>query len=204
MTPPPETPGDGPPLDLPRLIETLDRHGVEYILVGGAAALSYGAQRPTKDFDCVPQRTAENLRRLADAMRELGTRIRAEGLPDEESKQLPLQLDVRSVGGPEISTWMTDAGGLDVLANIPDRDGGRLPYDALAASAETVHASGIRLRVAAIEHIIASKEWANRPKDREALGELYAIRDAQAAGGAAERSTPLPPRSVTPRPREPD
>jgi len=30
---------DGPPHDLPRLIEVLDRHGVEYLIVGGAAAL---------------------------------------------------------------------------------------------------------------------------------------------------------------------
>ena len=35
--------------DLRHLIEILDRHGVEYLLVGGAAATSYGAERPTYD-----------------------------------------------------------------------------------------------------------------------------------------------------------
>lgn len=39
----------------------------------------------------------------------------------------------------------------------------------------------MRIRVAGLEDIIASKEWANRPKDHEALGELYAIRDVRAA-----------------------
>jgi len=36
----------GPPHDLARLIEILDRHGVEYLLVGGAAARAYGAKTP--------------------------------------------------------------------------------------------------------------------------------------------------------------
>ena len=30
---------DGPPHDLRRLIEVLDRHGVEYLMVGGVAAI---------------------------------------------------------------------------------------------------------------------------------------------------------------------
>ena len=42
---------DGPPHDLPRLIEVLDRYEVEYLIVGGAAAYAYGAERPTDDAD---------------------------------------------------------------------------------------------------------------------------------------------------------
>lgn len=33
---------EGRPYDLPRLIEVLDRHQVEYLIVGGAAAFAYG------------------------------------------------------------------------------------------------------------------------------------------------------------------
>jgi hypothetical protein len=44
---------DGPPHDLRRLIEVLDRYGVEYLMVGGVAAIGYGAERPTEDADCV-------------------------------------------------------------------------------------------------------------------------------------------------------
>ena len=47
---------DGPPHDLPRLIEVLDRYEVEYLIVGGAAAYAYGAERPTDDADCVVRR----------------------------------------------------------------------------------------------------------------------------------------------------
>jgi hypothetical protein len=56
---------DGPPHDLPRLIEVLDRYEVEYLIVGGAAAYAYGAERPTDDADCVVRRERTNLDRLA-------------------------------------------------------------------------------------------------------------------------------------------
>jgi hypothetical protein len=42
-----------PAPDLPRLIEVLERHGVEYLIVGGAAAYAYGVKQSTGDADCV-------------------------------------------------------------------------------------------------------------------------------------------------------
>jgi hypothetical protein len=62
---------DGPAHDLPRLIEVLDRHKGEYLIVGGAVANAYGAERPTEDADCVVRRERANLDRLAGALREL-------------------------------------------------------------------------------------------------------------------------------------
>ena len=47
---------DDPPHDLGRLIEVLDRYKVEYLMVGGVAAIGYGAERPTEDADCVVRR----------------------------------------------------------------------------------------------------------------------------------------------------
>lgn len=84
--------GSEPVLDARRLLATLNRHGVELLLVGGGAAIAYGATRPTADLDCLPQRNRENLERLTDAMRELNARLRAEGLDDDEARALPVQL----------------------------------------------------------------------------------------------------------------
>jgi hypothetical protein len=67
---------EAPPLDAERILSTLDRHGVVYLLVGGLSATAYGARRLTKDFDCLPARNEENLRRLAEAMGELNARLR--------------------------------------------------------------------------------------------------------------------------------
>jgi hypothetical protein len=60
--------GEAQPLDLDRIFTVLDRHGVEYLLVGGVSATAYGAKRVTTDFDCLPARNEDNLHRLAAAM----------------------------------------------------------------------------------------------------------------------------------------
>ena len=163
------------PLSVATLVGALDRHDVEYLVVGGVAAQGYGAARLTKDFDCLVRHELANLDRLAAAMRELGARLRAEGLSDEESKALPVQMDGKMLARNEISTWRTDAGDFDVLINIPDRNGRRLSYEDLAGRAVIVQGTGFAVRAAALEDIIASKEWANRRKDQDALPELRAI-----------------------------
>jgi hypothetical protein len=62
---------DGPSHDLPRLIEVLDQHGVEYLVCGGAAAQAYGAGRPTEDADCVVKRERANHPKGREALPEL-------------------------------------------------------------------------------------------------------------------------------------
>ena len=105
---------DGPPHDLPRLIEVLDRYEVEYLIVGGAAAYAYGAERPTDDADCVVRRERTNLDRLAGALRELHARLRVGGMSDAEARALPVQIDGTTLDMAGMSTWMTDAGPFDV------------------------------------------------------------------------------------------
>jgi hypothetical protein len=176
----PAADGPGPPHDLARLIEVLDRHKVEYLLAGGAAARAYGAGRLTQDADCVVQRAQANLKRLASAMRELNARLRVADMSDEEARRLPVQLDATMLAATEISTWMTDAGGLDLLPGLSDADGRVVPYEELARRLTIVQGEGFAIRAAALEDIITAKERASRPKDQEALPELRALRDSHA------------------------
>jgi hypothetical protein len=75
-------------------------------------------------------------------------------------------------------TLTTDAGPLDLLVGLEDRDGVVHDYDALRPGAVEVPAPGGGVMwAAALEAIIESKEVADRPKDHEALPELRAIRD---------------------------
>jgi hypothetical protein len=173
-----EPEGSGPPHDLERLIGVLDRHGVKYRLVGGAAGRAYGAQRLTEDPDCVVSRDRANLDRLAAAMRELNARLRVAGMADAEAALLPVQIDGRMLASADISTWMTDAGGFDVLPGLAGQDGKTIPYEDLIHRENLIGGEGFAIRAAALEDIITAKEHAARPKDREALPELYAIRDA--------------------------
>jgi hypothetical protein len=172
---------DGPPHDLPRLIEVLDRYEVEYLIVGGAAAYAYGAERPTEDADCVVRRERTNLDRLAGALRELHARLRVGGMTDEDAQALPVQIDATTLDMAGMSTWMTDAGPFDVLAGLEAPDGHLIPYEELVLRATLLYGNGFTIKAAALEDIIRAKERANRAKDREALPELRAIRDASAS-----------------------
>jgi hypothetical protein len=173
---------DGPPHDLSRLIEVLDRHRVEYLIVGGAAAFAYGAERPTEDADCVVSRERANLDRLAAALRELHARLRVGGMTDAEAQMLPVQIDATALDAAGMTTWMTDAGPFDVLAGLEAPDGRLVPYEDLVGRATVLGGDGFGIRVAALQDIIGAKERADRAKDREALPELRALRDARADG----------------------
>ena len=118
-------PADADDFDPDRILAVLDVHQVEYLLVGGLAARAYGAERRTADVDCVPSTTVENLERVAAALRELGARLRVGGMTDEEARQLPVRLDAAALVAFRSSTWMTDAGPVDLLVDLRDRDGGR-------------------------------------------------------------------------------
>jgi len=52
------------------LLAALGRHQVDYIVVGGAAAIAHGSARLTQDLDIVYSRTPENLQRLVKALAE--------------------------------------------------------------------------------------------------------------------------------------
>lgn len=169
---------DGPSHDLPRVIEVLDHHDVEYLIVGGAAAVAYGAQRPTDDVDCVIRREKANLARMADALRELNARLRVGGMSDDESRQLPIQIDATTLELAGMTTWMTDAGPFDVLAGLEAHDGRLKPYEELAERSTILQGEGFLIRAASLDDIIEAKERADRAKDPDGFPELRAIRDA--------------------------
>ncbi|HYN33504.1 MAG TPA: hypothetical protein VES40_12825 [Ilumatobacteraceae bacterium] len=155
-----------------RALESLNRHGVEYVLVGGLGARAHGATRPTSDIDLVPNRDDDNLGRLAAALLELNARLRVGGMTDDEARQLPVQLDAETLRSFGSSTWMTDAGPIDVLRDLRDRQGGDVAFDELISRGVDQQIGAVVVHVAALDDIIASKEHADREKDREALPEL--------------------------------
>jgi hypothetical protein len=131
------------------------------------------------------RRDRANLDRLAGALREMHARLRVGGMTDVEAQLLPVQIDATALDVAGMSTWMTDAGAFDVLAGLESSDGQLVPYDELAERAGVLQGDGFVIRVASLEDVIRAKERADRPKDREALPELRALRDAR-GGGVSE------------------
>ena len=161
------------PLDPQRLFAALEQHGVEYVLIGGLAAVLYGSAVVTNDADICPSRTRENLERLAAALKHLHARIRSATEPDG----VAFSCDPELLARVQMLNLQTDAGQFD-LAFEP---AGFTGYDDLARDAEPFDIDGARVPVAALRDIIRSKEAANRLKDRAALPHLYALEDEIAA-----------------------
>jgi hypothetical protein len=154
-----------PPLDVEAILGTLDRHGVEYVLIGGLAARLHGSPLLTEDLDITPAPDRENLGRLAEALRELEARLR--GAEDVE-----FPLDDRSLASTEILTMTSRAGWLDVCR----RPAGEQSYETLAPNAETYELFGLRVRVASVDDLIRSKTAAGRDKDLQGLPALRELK----------------------------
>jgi len=172
---------DGPQFDPIRILETLIEHNVRFVLVGGQAAAFHGASRRTADADIVIDQAEDNLECVAAALNELNWRYRVEAMTDEEVLALGMvKMTPSMLRGHPIQTLMTDSGALDVLCAIPTSEGespGR-NYSALSVDAiDYTPILGLTLKLAALDHIIESKQWADRPKDHAAIGELLALRD---------------------------
>lgn len=103
-------------------------------------------------------------------------------MTDAQARMLPVQIDATSLEMAGMSTWMTEAGPFDVLAGLEAPGGQLVPYEELIERATTPYGDGITIRAANLDDIIRAKERADRPKDRESLPELRAIRDASAGG----------------------
>jgi hypothetical protein len=151
-------------LDLPRLLAVLHRHRVQYVLIGGLAAVYHGSPFPTEDADITPEAGADNLQRLSAALTALNARIRTESVPEG----LPFLHDATSLAAGAVWNLCTDAGDLDICLQ-PD---GTQGFFDLARDADAAEIHGAVVRVASLADVIRSKQAANRPKDQRVLPTL--------------------------------
>ena len=145
----------------------LNRHGVAYVLVGGAASQLHGAPVPrTRDADVVPSRDGANLDRLAVALREMEARLWA---GPTEPGGLRMVFDRMTLGRIEgFLNLVTRHGPVDITYRPQGTDG----YTDLVRSAVVIRLMDVDVPVAALEDVIRSKEAAGRAKDLAVLPEL--------------------------------
>ena len=140
------------------ILQVLDRHGVDFILVGGVAAILEGAPVSTLDLDVVVLPTGENRERLLSALVELEARY----LDPAGRHIVP---DLPKLETMRLHRLLTKHGPLDVLKNI----GHGLGYADLSGETEIYEVAGLSIRTLRLEMVIRSKEEANRDKDRAVL-----------------------------------
>lgn len=154
-------------IDFAVLLRTLSRHKVEFIVVGGAAAIAHGSARFTQDLDMVYRRSLENEDRLVAALDPYAPYLR--GAP----AGLPFQWDRSTVERGLNFTLTTTLGDIDLLAEIP----GGGSYAELVGAAIELELFQTSCRCLNLQQLIRSKRAAGRPKDLEALAELEAIEE---------------------------
>lgn len=159
----------GPVLRPRFLLDALERHGVDYVVIGGLAGLAHGSAHTTFDLDVAYARDGANLKRLSGALQELEVTLR--GAPPD----LPFQVDPRTLENGANFTFKTAFGGFDVLSDIAGIRG----YEALREASRPAEIDGIETRIASIDDLIAMKRAANRPKDRNMVEEYIVIADEQ-------------------------
>ena len=149
-------------IDFAAVLRVLSEAGVQFIIVGGAAATAHRAARLTQDLDVVYRRDADNLRRLAQALQPQEPYLRGvqPGLPfvlDEETLRTGLNF-----------TLVSKLGDLDLLGEITGGGG----FDDLLEHSIEIELFGTRCHCLGLRKLIEVKRAAGRPKDLEALAEL--------------------------------
>lgn len=148
--------------DFLRVLRLLAEHRVEFVVVGGIAAVLQGAPIATFDLDLVHRRSPENIERLLAVLEVLDARYRGQG----ERRFTP---DAALLATPGHHLLMTGSGPLDLLGVI----GSGRDYDTLLPSASMVALDAtLAIRVLDLATIIRTKEEANRDKDRADLAVL--------------------------------
>lgn len=153
-------------LGLAALLRGLDAAGVEFVVVGGIAAIAHGSPRFTRDLDIVYAVDEANLRRLSHVLLNLNAKLL--GVMED----VPFVPDARALRQVQLLTLDTDEGRLDIMVQ-PDGSRG---YEQLRAGSIEAIVDGTAVRVAGLDDLIAMKKAAGRPKDRLHLEELYAIK----------------------------
>lgn len=161
--------------EIDRLLELLISHGVDFVLIGGQAGIAHGSSYPSYDLDVIYARDRDNVARLVAALEEIGVRLR--GAPAD----LPFILDEKTIENGANFTFITPFGDFDVLADAA----GVPSYDELKLAAVDREMFGHSVKVASIDHLIAMKRAANRPKDKLMVEEYIVLADEQRRVGEA-------------------
>lgn len=160
-----DEPRDQSPLE--RFCAVLTAHGVEFIVVGGQAEALMGSARVTYDVDLCYRRTSDNLERLATALGTLNLTLR--GAPPE----LKFRLDAQALALGQNYTFEVDGEyPLDFLGYLEPIG----TYEDLLPHAEVVSIGGHATRVIGLDDLIRIKRYLGRPKDKESLLQLEAVK----------------------------
>lgn len=163
------------------LIRVLSQENVDFVLVGGVAAVVHGASHVRQVMGICYSRAGSNLEKLCQALTPFAPRLR------DAPRNHPFVLN-----GPTLMTGshfalITSAGALDLLAEVS----GLGDYSRVNRYAESLKIEGAPCRVLSLEGLILSKKASQRTRDRLLLPELEALlamRKKQSSSASGSRA----------------
>ncbi len=157
---------------LNQILERLNGSGLEYVLVGGLAAVFHGVPLVTRDIDiCMPM-TQANLTLLERAIADLHPVHR------ETPQHLPFSVAADFPRGLKNIYLRTDWGVLDCLGEIK----GVGDFAVVAQRSLVVDLPIGTCRILNLDALIDAKSALDRPQDKLALIHLRHIQKKKAAG----------------------
>ncbi len=144
---------------------------VEFVLIGGFAAVAHGATLVTRDVDICCRFNEANLLRIQGALGDLHPVHRSR--PD-----LPLDLTPERCAGLKNLYLKTDLGALDCLSEVL----GIGDFDAVLRQSIEVELPFGRCRILDIDGLIHAKEAMNRDHDRITVRQLREVQRRQRSG----------------------
>ena len=158
-------------MDLEKIIKALADHDVDYVIVGGVAAVLYGSTYSTNDLDLCYSRDGSNLKALVSALAPFQPRLRGKNLPNN----LPFHFDPETLKHGLNFTLTTTAGDVDLIGEIK----GVGQFKDLVKNAQKIKVFGVICHVISLDDLIQAKKAAGRGKDLIMVKELEAIAELQ-------------------------
>ena len=136
-----------------RIIDTINRYDVEYVVIGGVAMISHGMPRLTQDLDLLIKLTKDNVDKLRNALSDIYN--------DDEIKEITYaELQKYSV----IRYGTPDGFYLDIMVRIGEA------ADYYSIKRENKKIEGVVIQLASAESLFKLKKDTVRPEDkRDAL-----------------------------------
>jgi predicted nucleotidyltransferase len=152
--------------DFEGILGKLVESKVRFVLIGGLAMIAQGSANLTRDVDCFYDRSAQNIQRIVDALRNSQPMLRTPREPIQILWDVDFFKSVLNV------TLSTDLGPIDLLAEAPGVAG----FEELWSRSQEMLLFGLPVRVASVDDLIAMKTATGRPKDTEHAMQLRALK----------------------------
>ena len=156
--------------DFLNLIERLKKGGVKFVIVGGFAGVVHGCTYVTQDIDICCDFSVANLLALQKALKDQNPVHRM------TPQRLKLNLTAKNCTQLKNLYLDTDIGQIDCLDSI---DGLGDYEDVKKLSEIRDLGDGLRISVLTIDSLIKARKTMNRPRDKEAVLQLEAIKKIQ-------------------------